>query len=90
MFAPKLINPVYNDVKQFKFGDLSNYCNFIVYNNIIKKNVINNNIGGNIYYHLNIHKKIHCLRQCLLNYSILYILQFLLFQHLLCIYSIYE
>ena len=53
LFAPKLINPVYNDVKQFKFGDLSNYCNFIVYNNIIKKNVINNNKGGNIYYHLN-------------------------------------
>ena len=53
LFTPKLMNPVYNDVNQFKLGDLSNYCNFIVYNNIIKQNVINNNIGGNIYYHLN-------------------------------------
>ena len=52
LFSPKFINPLYNDINQCKFGDSSNYCNFIVNNDIIKQNFINNNIG-NLNYHLN-------------------------------------
>jgi ribosomal protein L16 Arg81 hydroxylase len=52
LFSPKFINPLYNDINKSKFGDSSNYFNFIVNSNIIKQNFINNNIG-NLNYHLN-------------------------------------
>ena len=43
-FSSNLINLEFNDVKKFKFGDPSNYYNFIENNNIIKQNFINNTI----------------------------------------------
>lgn len=43
LFTYKSINPVYNDVNQLKFGDISNYCIFIVNNNIIEQKFFNNN-----------------------------------------------
>jgi hypothetical protein len=51
LLAPNLINLVYNDVNQFKLGSPSNYCNFLVNNNIIKQNFINN-IINNINFNL--------------------------------------
>ena len=44
LFVPKLINSEYNDINQLKFGDSTNYCKFIVNNNIINQNFTNNNI----------------------------------------------
>ena len=52
LFAPKLVNPPYSNLYQFKLDDSSNYGNFIVNNNIIKQNFNINNIG-NLNYNLN-------------------------------------
>ena len=52
LFSPKLINPPYRNVYQYKLSDLSNYDNFIVNNNIIKQNYFNNYIG-NLNFNLN-------------------------------------
>ena len=41
LFSPNLINQEFNHINKFKFGDLSNYYNFIDNNNIIKQNFIN-------------------------------------------------
>jgi len=44
LFSPNLINKEFNHINKFKFGDLSNYYNFIDNNNIINQNFINNTI----------------------------------------------
>ena len=44
LFSPNLINQEFKHINTFKFGDLSNYYNFIDNNNIIKQNFINNTI----------------------------------------------
>ena len=42
LLSPNLINQEFNHINKFKFGDLSNYYNFIDNNNIIKQNFIKN------------------------------------------------